>query len=1326
MRLLMWEVASPWTTLIGPTPPRQTNQRIPRHYLLKCISQSDLSLIAAKSTNPSVFVMSLADETQPITIPALGKQIELGQFYDARTNTFYDGLSAWSAEEVEKTQIVRECPHTNFSFSTNNTERDESAGLDVEGSVSVKLKLFNASGSAQYLNSTKTHAYEARVDASCRVKTRERTMPSDQLMNWKYDEILKKPELTHFVSKVFEGGEAHLSFSQKCSNAEEETRIKGKLSGSIKALIASIEGSLDADVKKEIIESHQSCEVKLTCSYNPPHPVVTFEDAVDEASKLPQRLRGVTQTVTVNLLPIHTVDSSALRICRSLDERDMRKVSTLLDDLQQACLNLKNTKNEVVNEKWFPKVRRQVDGVEEQLVEADVAFRNVCTTILPKLRGSRASDDSTVRLKERLRKAIKEMQNAVALASRFVNAKKQEMQMVKIILEEAGDDVINDLASDKPRVHCLCLSLAEANTKKHAVKKKLRLCTKETISCIADAEKDISNHPESDSSSESDDDDDELAEWFENEEITENISKNIKLIKETMQANREGQVLRSMKFHIGRIAKIGKTAVSCGNVVVVDEKGSKSRAVFVGQPTGVVAREINNEGDQRPRVVLEWKNECDLPLEDNKCRITYWKICDDTDTPPDSADAGLGFKEKSVDVSYERAASASYYKVSLPSTTLEGVDGCYCGLSVQVFSKLVGLSSRSETTMLRTSRPPSIVSEIVEFHSQNPASLRRNGWELDKERKFLVVGRKQVHAIRDTKEPSKVAVVMVDVMPEYEPQIPFPGNDKDAIVVLMTGESGHGKSTHINGFFNWIFKISRDDPVRLLLVDDRKHNSSAKSVTDKITVYRIRRHRGCKLEAPLYLIDSPGFGDTRGIEGDKYVARTYRMLFSLITKINCVALAIKTNENRCGPKTRAVLNTILHQFGENVSGNIIALLTFADNTTRLALNALREVKVPFHQYVEINNSSFVCRKESSNTKFQELFWNLYETGNKGMFEAIKNLPPVPAKQSAQVTKERTELYEHLSFLRWAIIKSVNRGMKISGDLDIVRQSITAPPNAMFETTIYETEKVPLSPGKHTTLCSKCSSTCHPECMIAGNQKEKCWAMDLTGHCRICDCKGNWDVHFDENYRFESKPKKVKKYQKDVIDKWSDASKSVESTVLRLIEEFIREQKKIIDTVREMHDLHKRLCQIALRHNPKSISHYVESLIAEARARGSSQEVGALVVAKEVFDLSVAVGEGVDAASETSQSVMEKVKCVLEMRVRMTSDDRIKTQDKPSSFYYEVWRMLPQKYQKRRDVPEPIRGWLFRSNPNFKANFQNVISVIKVLLRDGLFAMFQER
>ena len=664
---------------------------------------------------------------QPITIPSLGKQIEIGQFYDARTNAFYDGLSAWTAEDVAKNQVITKCARTEFSFFSTNNERDKNAGLDVLGSVYLKLKLLTASGSAQYLNETKSHAHEACFGASCWVKTQERAMPMEQLMNLKYarDDVLKTPELTHFVQRVVEGGQAHLSLSHQCSNAEEEARVKSQLLESIKRLqvvALKFEGSLFADEMKEIIAKHQPCQISLFCDHRFPRPLVTLADAVDEASNFPQRLQGMTRTLTVHLLPVHylpvdKLDSTALRVFQSLDELDLQNVSDLLDQLRQACLDLSYTNEKVVNKSWFPSIGEQVEGVERQIKAADIAFRNVCTTILPQLR---ALNDGSVQLKHRLRKAIKETQNSVKLASRFVEAKKREMQMVQAILKEAGDEVINDLASDKPfRAHCLSLSLAEANKREHPLQANLRFCAEQIISCISDAEKDTSKHSESDSSSEFDDDDDgdKRFEWFEDKRITKRIFRNIQHMKEAMQANREEEV--SMEFRVGRIAMIEKprkAPVLCGDVVVVDEKGSKSRAVFAGRPTEVNAREVKNESDQK-RVVLKWRNECDLPLEGDKCRIRYWKICDDTERPCDSANVPVGMNVKWVDVPFETAADDydyANYSVSLSNATIKDVEGCYCGFSVRVFSRLVGFSPRSEPTMLRTSRAPSIV--FVKFY----------------------------------------------------------------------------------------------------------------------------------------------------------------------------------------------------------------------------------------------------------------------------------------------------------------------------------------------------------------------------------------------------------------------------------------------------------------------------------------------------------------------------------------------------------------------------------------------------------------------------------
>ena len=1249
--------------------------------------------------------MTDADKARPIVLPSLGNEYELGQFYNAYTNTFYDGYSAWSAEQVKKTQVIDDGKsHTEFSLSTNDDKRNENAGLDVEGSVSLKLALFEVTGSAKYLNETKSHAYEARVGATCRVKTRERWMPMEQMMNRKYDIVLGNPDFTHFVSKVVEGGQAHITFSQKCSSSEEETQLKGALEGTLRKFV-TVEGKLALDKKDEVKKEQSSCEVKLTGDYNPTNPIVTFADAVEEAAHLPQRLQGKTHTLTVRLLPVHMLESRALRICRSLDQTDMINVSTVLGDFQQAQLQFDYTSKEVVNKNWFPNIYEQVQSMARHLRDAYFAFKNVCKTILPQLRG--AQDETTP--KPTLRNAIKKAENAVKIAYRFVEAKKKEKISVDRIIKEADrQQIINDLTNEvSTSSRCLSLSLAAVDTKEHCLQKKLGRCEELITLCLSGSEL----ARDDDYYADDYDDDDE---WYQNNStIMQNVFSNLDTLGETKKINEEGKVLESMKYCIGRIAKISRIPVPCGNIVAVDERGMMREAIFHGQLTGVRVNEEKRE--ERSFVSVQWNDES-LGDDIARCRITYWKICDDTEKPSSNEEGGARRKNEHKDVEIVTSS-----KVTFPEGLLE--DGCYYGFSVQALSKFVGLSPPSDAVVLQTSRAPSIVSKIVKFYNHNKTSIVKSGWELDKKTNFLVVGRQtDERCTWGDLQTGNVAVDLVDVMPEYEPCIQAPEDDKDAKVVLMTGESGHGKSTHINGFFNWIFRISSQDPIRLLLVDDRKH-SGLHSVTKKITVYRIRPHTGARIKEPLYVIDTPGFGNFEGITADEYVARTYRALFRLITKIDCVALAMRAFESRSSPKTKAVLHNILHQFGLNVKDNIIALLTFADAAKPPALLALGEVKVPLHQSVKINNASFVCTGEAAasesnedgtdSKEFRELYWPLYESGNRRMFEAIENLVAVPAGQSAKVTEERAKLNGRLSFLRESIINSVNRGNKISADLDVIKLCITAPSNrdALIKVNVRETQRIDLPSGAQSTLCNVCNFTCHQVC---SDGKETCWAMDGHGYCTQCPRKCKWNAHRKETFYYATVDKVV---EREFIPEWSDAGRSVESAVLRLISEFIKEQKIILESLHSMHDLHKQLCVIALRHNPKGILDYVNSLIAKAKDRGATAEVEALDVARDVIILSDAVGKDASESSEMMIKVMEKVKTALEGRVRMSTEERLAAQDEPSTFYYEIYTMLLQSYQ--RKVPTPLKT-------DFKTDCGNVIRVIELLLHDGIFALFQSK
>ncbi|XP_049453841.1 uncharacterized protein LOC125901889 [Epinephelus fuscoguttatus] len=98
--------------------------------------------------------------------------------------------------------------------------------------------------------------------------------------------------------------------------------------------------------------------------------------------------------------------------------------------------------------------------------------------------------------------------------------------------------------------------------------------------------------------------------------------------------------------------------------------------------------------------------------------------------------------------------------------------------------------------------------------------------------------------------------------------------------IMVLGATGAGKSTLINGMINYILGVQWEDSYRFKLVDEDQSTSQAHSQTSEVTVYNINHQEGFKIEHSLTIVDTPGFGDTRGIERDKQITEQLHNLFS--------------------------------------------------------------------------------------------------------------------------------------------------------------------------------------------------------------------------------------------------------------------------------------------------------------------------------------------------------------------------------------------------------------------------------------------------------------
>ena len=214
-------------------------------------------------------------------------------------------------------------------------------------------------------------------------------------------------------------------------------------------------------------------------------------------------------------------------------------------------------------------------------------------------------------------------------------------------------------------------------------------------------------------------------------------------------------------------------------------------------------------------------------------------------------------------------------------------------------------------------------------------------------------------------------------------------------LILVVGATGSGKSTWINALFNHIMGVDYEDDFRFKLVIDERGTSQAHSQTQYVTIYTVQHLDGMAMDFTLTVVDTPGFGDTRGIVLDKHIQKQLRGIFDTsregIDHLDAVGFVTQSSAARLTEAQKYIFDSILALFGYDIGENIFVLFTFADAMKPKALSAIREDGMQYQAYFKFNNSAFFedvvepnaaqnddpdDEEDSDVDSFKQLFWKI--------------------------------------------------------------------------------------------------------------------------------------------------------------------------------------------------------------------------------------------------------------------------------------------------------------------------------------------------------------
>ncbi|XP_056119615.1 uncharacterized protein LOC130096936 [Rhinichthys klamathensis goyatoka] len=492
--------------------------------------------------------------------------------------------------------------------------------------------------------------------------------------------------------------------------------------------------------------------------------------------------------------------------------------------------------------------------------------------------------------------------------------------------------------------------------------------------------------------------------------------------------------------------------------------------------------------------------------------------------------------------------------------------------------------TESDVTTVTTKNKNDLIKKSILIKDGNPARyrLQTKTYNLDQSEPY----RKMTFGERDKTKPHKT--------------------------ILMLGETGTGKTTLINTMINYMLDVQREDKVWFEITDDQSNRTSVHSQTSIITVYGFYPQES---KTDLTIINTPGYGDTRGVNLDKQIAESLCSLIKSagINEIHAVCLVIMAQQHRLSDRQIYIFDAVQSLFGRDIAENIILLFTHSDGMPpRNALTAVKEAKIKCAVNDKNQPVFFLFNNRQSDTDDEEddddgeyyeqrlkQSWDLSFKGMTQLFKFLDNIKPKSLNMTQDVLQQRKQLEANISNLQSRVLMTELKQKELKQSQEALKQNkqdVEDNKDFEYEVDVAYKEKVDIDPSlaSMATCCTICEENCHyPGCWWIKNLS---WCSVMKDdHCTVCTNKCHYKEHVKGAKIYETKTKKEKRTYEELKKKYNDRIGDGEYLVKKLEEELHELEKEKVKLVIEAFHCVETLEKIALNTDSLNTFQHVDFL-----------------------------------------------------------------------------------------------------------------------------------